>query len=340
MYFRAALVGVAGFGLVLAGLGVIMFFFEGNWGRLVAVVPVSLASVTLGFHYLITSLLYFVFKPDYGWVCSCPACRLWFRGSSQHGSMLVSSGVDLEVPAGFQNVEGSTAGSPGESGSSSGASPSEDGSSKRSEEAGDERYEALAEALSKIRDEITNFKGAVEGSLKEITDSLIALKSEVDESKNPFNVMRSVSDFLDEDTRRALLLVTGNVEGGDLAASSARPMLGGSRVVEASGNVRGEPPISRLIELIIGLDEIYETSMWPKLKELVETLSESGILRGPESSIIKFAVNIVEKSRSSNVNVRDYVKALYIMSRYLGLRDGESAFIILDLITGGEKGER
>jgi len=314
------------FGLAVSGFGVVLAFLASPLSLAIST-PLLLSSLvltSLGLHYSVAAAIYTLrsLRGPAVWPCGCPACSLVASRVTNSNEALQAQGSELleeDVPQ-LEEVEVES----------------------REESAGEAREEprqvqqppqdGILEALSSLEEEVKSVKGELQESIGELRAAIASLKSEVDEVRNPFNFMRSVAEFLDEETKNAILAIARmtRLEGGEGAPSRL--------VVEPyrlEAGVRGGDGFIDFLELLLWLDEIYGSREWVELRDLLGSLEQAGLV--PESKLrrLKAAVDIVERSRSRGERVSGKIKLLYMLAKQLGVADGERGLRLLEYLSGG-----
>jgi hypothetical protein len=335
--------------LVLAftmlGLGVALAYAGSLMSTLALASPLLLASLllaSLGSHLLFSTLVYLfrVRRGEAFWPCGCPLCSLTARrltgldgvnvNLEDVGIMDVVEPVDM----GERVVEASGA-------TKSSSSPPEASSQSSSQSAPQTaQSDGVLEALSSLEGEVKSLKGELASSLEEFRNAITAIKSEVDEIRNPFNFMRSVAEFLDEDTRNAILALAGMAgsEGGlqgEVSRLSPNAVFKGSqtRLVR----VNGSWSFPELLELLLWLDSIYGSKDWDDLKEALEVMGSFRVVPEVKLRTVRAAMSFVERSRVRGERVSEKIRLLYMLAKQLGITGGEQAFKLLEYISRGER---
>ncbi len=322
----------------LLGLGVISAYFGSLTSTFYLVPPLIIASLLLassGFHLLLSSLV-FTFRARRGeshWPCGCPLCALTASRLAGFDSVS-SSNVDGVVGA-EPVVETEVVEVTGSRSSSSSEAPSQPSPQPFQQVV---QSDGVLEALSSLENEVKSLKSELASSLEEFRNAITAIKSEVDEVKNPFNFMRSVAEFLDEDTKNAILTLASiasgeigqNVEVGRLApiaiskGPSGRPMM---------ANRSWSFP--EFLELLLWLDSIYGSKDWDDLKEILDVMEGLKIIPEARFRTLRAAISFVERSRVRGERISEKVRLLYMLAKQLGIEGGDQVFRLLEYISRG-----
>jgi hypothetical protein len=331
--FKVVLVLVLAFPLL--GLGVVLAYF-GSLTPAPYLVPSLVASIILassGFHLLLSSVIFLsrVRRGDPLWPCGCPLCSLTarrlagFDGVSPGGSVEGSvEPVDAVV-----GVEEATVPK---------APTSPEPSSQPSPQVVQQpaQSDGVLEALSNLEGEVRSLKSELSSSLEEFRNAIMAIKSEVDEVRNPFNFMRSVAEFLDEDTKNAILTLAG-IAGGEgrqgEGAGGIAPLT--ARAPPGRLATDGSWGFLELLDLILWLDSIYGSKDWDDLKDVLELLGSLRVVPEAKLRALRAAMSFVERSRTRGERVSEKVRILSILAKQLSITGGEHVFKLLEYMGRG-----
>ncbi len=319
----------------LLGLGVVLAYF-GSPTSLPYLVPSLVASIILassGFHLLLSSVIFLsrVRRGDPLWPCGCPLCSLTarrlagFDGVSPGGS--VEGSVEpVDAVVGVEEVTVPK------------APTSPEPSSQPSLQAVQQpaQSDGVLEALSNLEGEVRSLKSELSSSLEEFRNAIMAIKSEVDEVRNPFNFMRSVAEFLDEDTRNAILTLAGIAggEGGQGGgAGGIAPLT--ARAPPGRLATDGSWGFLELLDLILWLDSIYGSKDWDDLKDVLELLGSLRVVPEAKLRTLRAAMSFVERSRTRGERVSEKVRILSILAKQLSITGGEHVFKLLEYMGRG-----
>jgi hypothetical protein len=331
--FKVVLVLVLAFPLL--GLGVVLAYF-GSLTPAPYLVPSLVASIILassGFHLLLSSVIFLsrVRRGDPLWPCGCPLCSLTarrlagFDGVSPGGS--VEGSVEpVDAVVGVEEVTVPKA--PTSSEPSSQPSPQVVQQPAQSD--------GVLEALSNLEGEVRSLKSELSSSLEEFRNAIMAIKSEVDEVRNPFNFMRSVAEFLDEDTKNAILTLAGIAggEGGQGGgAGGIAPLT--ARALPGRLATDGSWGFLELLDLILWLDSIYGSKDWDDLKDVLELLGSLRVVPEAKLRALRAAMSFVERSRTRGERVSEKVRILSILAKQLSITGGEHVFKLLEYMGRG-----
>jgi hypothetical protein len=321
-------------------LGVVSAYFISTIPTLALASPFIVASLLLassGFHLLLSSLIY-VFRARRGvhlWPCGCPLCSITARrlaeldsvSSSFEGSLVEDVVEPVVVKAEVVETTSSGSSSPSEAPSQPSPQPVQQVVES----------DGVLEALSSLENEVKSLKSELTSSLEEFRNSITAIKSEVDELGNPFNFMRSVAEFLDEETRNAILTLASMAsgEGGrqvEIGRLAPFTVPGGSRAKSAAN---GSWSFLELLELLLWLDEIYGSKDWDDLKEIMEVIGSFRVVPEVKLRTLRAAMIFVERSRAKGESISGKIRLLYMLARQLGVTGGEWAFKLLEYTSRG-----
>lgn len=307
-----------------------------------ALIPLSLIPVSSGLHLIISSLIYSLRLARGGgfWPCECPLCsltalRLGLNGPG-YSEFKGSHGEDVvEAESSLLPLSGSTS---SESSKSEGERVNEVKQEGESVREHNVASDGVMEAISSLAEELKDLKEGFSASLEELRSAIASLKSDVDEVRNPFNYMRSIAEFLDEDTRNAILALANMMglrgEGGHQAEVRVQHVhtSPGVPLVHSRSSHDG---ILDFLELLLWLDSIYDTREWSMLREMVDVLSNSRLVPESKLRVLRTAMDLVERSRIKGEKVSEKARLLYMVMRQLGVTGGDRGFRLLELIMGG-----
>jgi hypothetical protein len=331
--FKVVLVLVLAFPLL--GLGVVLAYFGSLTPApyLVSSLVASIILASSGFHLLLSSVIFLsrVRRGDPLWPCGCPLCSLTarrlagFDGVSPGGS--VEGSVEpVDAVVGVEEVTVPKAPTSPE--------PSSQPSPQVVQQPA--QSDGVLEALSNLEGEVRSLKSELSSSLEEFRNAIMAIKSEVDEVRNPFNFMRSVAEFLDEDTRNAILTLAGIAggEGGQGGgAGGIAPLT--ARALPGRLATDGSWGFLELLDLILWLDSIYGSKDWDDLKDVLELLGSLRVVPEAKLRALRAAMSFVERSRTRGERVSEKVRILSILAKQLSITGGEHVFKLLEYMGRG-----
>jgi hypothetical protein len=331
--FKVVLVLVLAFPLL--GLGVVLAYFGSLTPApyLVSSLVASIILASSGFHLLLSSVIFLsrVRRGDPLWPCGCPLCSLTarrlagFDGVSPGGSV---EGSVEPVDAVVRVEEVTVPKAPTSPEPSSQPSPQVVQQPAQSD--------GVLEALSNLEGEVRSLKSELSSSLEEFRNAIMAIKSEVDEVRNPFNFMRSVAEFLDEDTRNAILTlagITGGEGGQGGGAGGIAPLT--ARALPGRLATDGSWGFLELLDLILWLDSIYGSKDWDDLKDVLELLGSLRVVPEAKLRALRAAMSFVERSRTRGERVSEKVRILSILAKQLSITGGEHVFKLLEYMGRG-----
>jgi hypothetical protein len=335
--FRVVLVLVLAFSLL--GLGVALAYFGSLASALYLVFSLVVSSVILtssGFHLLLSSVIFLsrVRRGDALWPCGCLLCSLTalrlagFHGVSPGGFEGSVEPIDAVV-----EVAEVTAPKAPTSPEPSSQPPNQPGPQVVQQPA---QIDEVLEALSNLEGEVRSLKSEFSSSLEEFRNAIMALKSEVDEIRNPFNIMRSVAEFLDEDTKNAILALAG-LAGGEEGHGGGAGKIASltTRILPGRLATEGSWGFLELLDLILWLDSIYGSKDWDDLKDVLELLGSLRVVPEAKLRALRAAMSFVERSRTRGERVSEKVRILSILAKQLSITGGEHVFKLLEYMGRG-----
>jgi hypothetical protein len=334
--FRVVLVLVLAFSLL--GLGVVLAYLGSptSLPYLVSSLATSIILASSGFHLLLSSVIFLsrVRRGEALWPCGCPLCSLTalrlagFDGVSP-GGVVEGSVEPVDAVAGVEEVTAPKAPTSPEPPSQPSSQPGPQVVQQPAQS------DEVLEALSNLEGEVRSLKSELSSSLEEFRNAIMALKSEVDEVRNPFNFMRSVAEFLDEDTRNAILALAGLAGDEEGRGGEARIAPLTARILPGRLATDGSWGFLELLDLILWLDSIYGSKDWDDLKDVLELLGSLRVVPEARLRTLRAAVSFVERSRARGERVSEKVRLLSILAKQLGITGGEHVLKLLEYIGRG-----
>lgn len=249
----------------------------------------SLSSTFIGAHYMISSSSSLRIE---GWGCNCPLCRVSFKPVAEKVSGIHVKPVEVKLEEEGGEVEEA----PEPPQLEQPLQPAPQIQQENLEETLapliapiNEAVQSIQDKVSTLEEEVEKVRRSVENRMDEIKESLIKLRSQISEAKNPFRRLEE-NNLIEE------------VKNSDT------------------------PPNMRTLQYIKAVrwvDKMLSRMSKSLLVELVKGYIDVGVIDEGRGRVLLRTIEVVDKLRNSGVNVSEQVLSMYSLKKALGDEGGE-----------------